>query len=348
MPERARALDAFVTRAGWGRASRRPLAGDASFRRYVRLSIDDGTVRDGRPHKRTALVMDAPPPLEDIRPFCRVDRMLLSLGLSAPEILAEDTERGFLLLEDWGDNTYTRLLAAGADETALYALAVDVLIVLRRHPLSPVLSAQLPPYDTRRLLDEAFLLTDWYWPAIFGRPLSPDARAAYEAAWRGALAPALTEPRVLTLRDYHVDNLMRIDGRDGVRACGLLDFQDALAGHPAYDLVSLLQDARRDISPALATAMLARYLDALDIPDRDAFTAAFTILGAQRHAKVIGVFARLCKRDGKTVYLGHIPRLWRLLETALAHPTLAAVAEWFDAYIPPERRLTLLCESEIS
>lgn len=344
MPERARALDAFVTTAGWGAASRRPLAGDASFRRYVRLCMN----APGDRKTRTALVMDAPPPREDVRPFVHIDRMLRSLGLSVPEILAEDVEQGFLLLEDLGDDTYTRLLATGADEHALYALAVDVLIALHRHPLGPVLSAQLPPYDAARLLDEAFLLTDWYWPAIFGHPLGAVARADYEAAWRDALAPTLTGQRVLTLRDYHVDNLMRLEGRDGVRACGLLDFQDALAGHPAYDLVSLLQDARRDVAPALSRAMLSRYLGALDVPDHERFTAAFTVLGAQRHAKVIGIFTRLCKRDGKTVYLRHIPRLWRLLETAFAHPALAAVAEWFDTYIPSEHRRTPLRESEIS
>lgn len=344
MHERARALDAFVAKTPWAGATRHPLGADASFRRYVRLFADKACAGGGR---GTALLMDAPPPHEDVRPFLRVGNMLRALGLSAPEVFAEDVAQGFLLLEDWGEGTYTRLLERGADEAALYGLAVDVLIALHHHPRGPDFTAQLPPYDTARLLDEAVLLTDWYWPAIFGARPAPSVRSAYEAAWREVLAPLVSGARVITLRDYHVDNLMRLDGREGVRACGLLDFQDALAGHPAYDLVSLLQDARRDISPTLAQAMLSRYLEASHVDDHEAFMAAFTILGAQRHAKVIGIFTRLCKRDGKTVYLRHIPRLWRLLERAFTHPALAPVARWFDVHVPPEYRAVPRHRTEI-
>ena len=328
-------IAAFLDAAGWGGADREALAGDASFRRYVRLT-DGG---------RRAVLMDAPPPQEDVRPFARLARHLRGLGLSAPEIMAEDSEAGQLLLEDLGDDTYTRLLANGADEKALYALAVDVLVDLHRRPAALVIPQGLPPYDDTRLLDEACLFTDWYMPAIFGRPTASEVRDAFVEAWRGVFSTVHAQPRTLVLRDYHVDNLMRLRGRDGIAACGLLDFQDAVAGAAAYDLVSLLEDARRDITPDLTAAMLERYVSAFPEIDLVAFEAAYVILGAQRHAKVIGIFTRLCRRDGKAHYLVHIPRLWRLFERALEHPALDAVAQWVDRHVPRMSREIPPCQA---
>ncbi len=328
MPERAHRIAEFLAAAGWGGAERSSLAGDASFRRYERLL-------DG---KRRAVLMDAPPPQEDVRPFVRLARHLCGLGLSAPEILAEDIGTGLLLIEDLGDDTYTRLLEAGADEGDLYALAVDVLVELHRRPAAEAIPDGLAPYDDRRLLDEACLFTDWYLPEIVGRPTPPDVREAYVEAWLGAFPAVHAEPPTLVLRDYHVDNLMRLPGRDGVAACGLLDFQDAVAGAAAYDLMSLIEDARRDIVPELAESMLARYFSAFPRIDRFQFGAVYAILGAQRHAKVIGIFTRLCRRDGKPQYLVHIPRLWRLLERSLGHAALSAVREWMDRHVPQELR----------
>jgi N-acetylmuramate 1-kinase len=335
MTERDRRIATFLDAAGWGQAVRETLAGDASFRRYDRLA--DGACR--------AVLMDAPPPREDVRPFANLARHLRHLGLSAPEIMAEDNEAGLLLLEDLGDHTYTRLLGNGADEKALYALAVDVLIDLHRRPAAEVIPAGLPPYDDGRLLDEACLFTDWYMPAILGHPTTPDIRQAYVEAWSGVFSAVHAQPRTLVLRDYHVDNLMRLDGRHGLAACGLLDFQDAVAGAAAYDLVSLLEDARRDIAPDLTAAMLERYISAFPEMDLVAFEAAYVILGAQRHAKVIGIFTRLCRRDGKPHYLVHIPRLWRLFEHALEHPVLSAVAQWVDRHVPPKSRENPPCQA---
>lgn len=322
---------AFLAAAGWAEAQQTPLAGDASFRRYIRLGLGG----------RRVMLMDAPPEHgEDVRPFARIARHLAELELSAPEILAEDAEHGFLLLEDFGDATFTNLLAAGEDEAELYALATDTLIAL--HTMEDIRSAPdwLPPYDDERLLAETALLPDWFMEAQ-GLDVGPRERAAFDNAWLTLFEQVHAGPRTLVLRDYHVDNLMRLDGRDGVRACGLLDFQDALAGHPAYDLMSLLEDARRDVAPALQAAMKDRYFDALALSgaaEREAFAAAYAILGAQRHAKVIGIFTRLDRRDGKPIYLKHIDRVWRLFEASLAHPALESIRAWTDAHIPPELR----------
>jgi len=333
MTDRAARIEWFLEQAGWRAAKREPLPGDASFRRYVRLVAAD---------KSRAMLMDAPPPRENVRPYLAVARLLRRLGLASPAILNQDAEHGLLLLEDLGDDTYTALLARGEAEEPLYALAVDVLIALARR-FKPGEVEFLPPYDDARLLDEAALLVDWYGPAVTGQPADPKLRAEYLELWRGLFPAARRVPDTLVLRDYHVDNLMRVAGRQGLMACGLLDFQDAVVGPQSYDLVSLLEDARRDIAPALAGAMKRRYLDAFPGLDRAAFDASYAILGAQRHAKVIGIFTRLCVRDGKAQYLAHIPRVWRLLEQDLKHPVLAPMAQFLARHFPTSQRTVPPC-----
>jgi len=326
-PPRAVNLSAFLDRAGWGDATHQPMSADASFRRYIRL----------RHGTRRALVMDAPPPHERVGPFIQVDRHLQNLGFSVPTLLAEDAENGFLLLEDFGDATFTNLLAAGADEENLYTLATDTLVALHRSPSA--IAPWLDPYDADTLYQEAALLIDWFVPA-HNLPLARPAQRDYEHIWRGLFETVLSGPKTLVLRDFHVDNLMHLDDRNGIRACGVLDFQDALAGHPAYDLMSLLQDARRDVDATLQTALKTRYRQALNF-SRDAweeFDRAYRILAAQRHAKVIGIFTRLDRRDAKPVYLKHIDRLWRLFEHALDHPMMADLKTWINHHIPPDKR----------
>ncbi len=281
--------------------------------------------------------MDAPPPQEEVGPYVVVAGLLRRLGFSAPEVLAEDHEEGFLLLEDFGDDTYTRLLDRGFDEPALYALAVDTLIALQR-AVGPGGPPELPPYDLPRLLAEAALLVDWYRPAVFGAPLEAGPREEYLALWRAVLPLAVVSPPTLVLRDYHVDNLMLLADRSGVRGCGLLDFQDAVSGPSSYDLVSLLEDARRDVPAALQEEMTERYCAAFPGLDRPAFLRSAAILAAQRNCKILGIFTRLWKRDGKPLYLAHIPRIWRLLEQELQHPSLAPIARWLDRHLPPETR----------
>lgn len=336
MPEREAAITTFLADHGWAAAQRSVLAKDASFRSYDRLT--DAT--------RRAVLMDAPPPEEDTRPFIQIAEHLRSLGLHAPEIYAQDTEQGLLLLEDFGDHTYARAIEANPKrESALYELAIDVLIHLHKTPEAELIPAGLPPYDSQFLYNEVEIFLDWYLPHVLPEPLPTEARVSYEALWRDLFEHVQKEPQCLVLRDFHIDNLILMEDRAGLDACGLLDFQGALAGARAYDLMSILEDARRDIEPDLVTHLKHRYFAAFaelaaDGPARQAFEASYAILGAGRHAKVIGIFDRLAQRDSKPGYLHHIPRVWRLLERSLEHPMLAAVADWFDAYVPGPLRIT--------
>lgn len=310
---------AFLADAGWDGAAIVPLAGDASFRRYFRV-LDGG---------RRAVLMDAPPPHEDPRPFIAIAEHLLADGFAAPRILARDLTQGLVLIEDFGDLRVKEHLDKAPDaELAVYARAIDLLADLHTLP-----AADVPPYDRAVYQREAGLLTEWYCPAI-GIDVDADG---YARAW-DAVLPIVEQsasPTVTVLRDYHAENIMLIDG-PASHGLGLLDFQDALAGHPAYDLVSLLQDARRDVPVDVEAAMLAHY-KAVANPPAD-FDAAYAVLGAQRNAKIIGIFTRLWKRDGKPRYLSYLPRMWSLLERDLQHPALAPVANWFAANIPADKR----------
>jgi len=334
MAERAAARRAFVAANGWGDAQESLLAGDASFRTYYRLTRG----------KQTAVVMDAPPPQEDVRPFVRLARHLRALGLSAPEILAVDEASGFLIEEDLGDSTYARWFNGPRwgdrrddhEEQAMYALATDVLVHLAAQGSAAVLPG-LASYSGEPLIDAAMLLPEWYLPQVAGRPASAEELESYRAAWRESLRALPSSPTTLVLRDYHQDNLLWLRDRPGVRACGLLDFQDATTGHPAYDLMSLVEDARRDIADDLRMAMIEHYLERAGVADRQGFLAAFAILGAQRHARVVGLFIRLLRRDGKPTYLPHLPRVWRLLERSLRHEAMAPLRRWIDAHIPHDQ-----------
>lgn len=311
-------LDEFLEGAGWGGARVEPLAGDASFRRYFR-------VRDDR---RSAMLMDAPPPHEDPGPFLDVGTWLAEHGHRAPEIHAEDRARGLVLIEDFGDDRMRDWLDDNADaEEEVYARAIDTLVRLHDSPPGP-----FAPYDMETYQREAALFTEWYAPAM---RLDVDAEG-YRKAFEEVLRPMLPrqKPGVTVLRDYHAENIMLLDNGQQ----GLIDFQDALVGHPAYDLVSLLQDARRDVSPELERAMLGRYLSQVDAGEH--FEADYARLGAQRNAKIVGIFSRLWLRDGKPRYLAFIPRVWDAMERDLKHPALAPVAEWFARNIPQEIRDT--------
>jgi N-acetylmuramate 1-kinase len=325
--DRGAAVAAFLAAHGWSGVEPVQIAGDASFRRYYRLA-DRG---------RRVVLMDSPAAHEPVGPFVAVAEALRRFGLSAPAVFAEDGANGLLLIEDFGDDTYTRLLAGGADETALYALAIDALAALHRVAAAQGLP-DLLPYDEERLIGEAALLSEWYAPAVLGRPLLAEARRSYRALWRELLPPAALSEPTLVLRDYHVDNLMLLRDRNGVRGCGLLDFQDAVIGPASYDLVSLLEDARRDVPPALQAAMTERYLDAFPGIDRARFKRSAAILAAQRNCKIVGIFTRLAQRDGKPQYLGHIPRVWRLIEQDVRDPVLAPLAAWLDRHLPPRLR----------
>jgi aminoglycoside/choline kinase family phosphotransferase len=311
----------FLARHGWEGAEIRPLAGDASFRRYFRVHRGD----------ETAVLMDAPPEHEDISPFLLVANHLLERGFAPPRPLGIDRAQGLLLLEDFGDERVGPFLQRAPErEHAVYDSAVEILARLGARPAP----SDIPPYDDAAMTREVMLFPDWYAPAL---ELEID-RAGYLPAWRAVwddVLRAVAEQPVMVLRDYHADNLMVLPGRDEL---GLLDFQDALAGHPAYDLVSLLQDARRDVAPALEEEMIGRYCALAKVADRDRFRAHYEILGAQRNTKILGIFTRLWKRDGKAHYLPLQPRVWGYLERNLAHPALAPVRAWFDGNVPADKR----------
>ncbi len=323
---RPASIQVFLAACGWGPAERRTLAGDASFRRYERLALDG----------RSAILMDAPPP-ESVHAYLSVGELLRAAGFAVPAVLAADAAHGLLLLEDFGDDTYSRLLAQGRPEDELYALAVDLLIELNRR-LPPERLSALPAFDAPRVLEGVGRFLAWYWPAIAEGPVPTAVAQSFIAAWQAVLPIWERVPSCLVHYDYHVDNLMMLAGRDGIAAVGLLDFQDAVLGPMGFDLVSLIDDARRDVSAALSARLIERYLAGLPQIDRAAFAAAFALAGAQRDTRILGNFARLWRRDAKPGYLVHIPRVWRQLEARLAHPALAPVAGWFERHWPRERR----------
>tara|TARA_B100001939_G_scaffold250728_1_gene217673 strand:+ start:11563 stop:12573 length:1011 start_codon:yes stop_codon:yes gene_type:complete len=319
---------AFARKHGWGNVHWQALTSDASFRQYYRLTGED----------RSVLLMDAAAPYEDIGAYLDMTGHLRKHGFSVPEIFAEDRATGFALIEDFGDATFTRLFTEGRDEESLYLLATDVLVAL--HQNQRVLDADLPLYDLARMKEEISLFVDWYVPAALGRSATEKERRAFDMAWREVLERVADRPETLVLRDYHVDNLMLLKGRPGVRACGLLDYQDALAGPRAYDLVSLLEDARKDVSADLKARVLHRYAQGCGALS-EIFLTDMVILGAQRHTKVAGIFVRLYVRDGKAAYLRHLPRVMKLLETSLNHSALAEVKSVMETMVPDFGRVAL-------
>lgn len=322
MTERDAKIESFLSRSGWSDALRAVLAGDASNRRYLRLVHPETGER--------AVLMDAPPDKgEDVLPFIRICGFLRGLNLSAPDIKARDEDAGFLLLEDLGDDLFARVIPREPQlENSLYSAAIDVLIQLHAHAPPPGLEA----YGPAMAAPLSALAYDWYLPAATDQE-NASAKSEFMVAMQDALAAHAPDCDVLIQRDYHAENLLWLPERDGVGRVGLLDFQDAALGHRAYDLVSLLQDARRDVPTDIEVDMIARYIDATGQPSA-AFKAAYATLGVQRSLRILGVFARLCVRDGKPGYLDFLPRVWGLLQRDLAHPNLSALQDIIDKTLP--------------
>ena len=361
-PDRVARIDAFLHSAGLQTAALRWLPGDASTRRYARLCSPTGAA---------LVLMDAPPaaesapcgPAADAQTrraagynalarlaACRVDAFvgaadwLRGVGLSAPQVWAFDVEGGLAVLEDLGDDLFARRVEAGADPQPLYAAAVDVLSRLHAAPAPDLLPVPgtsgwpLLPYDALALKTGADLLLEW-WPRFCSLPsFSAEAQAQWSALWAPVQARGEAGAAVFTHRDYHAENLLWLDGRAGLARVGLLDFQDAVRAHPAWDLLSLLQDCRREVGPELEQAMLARYLGGHDADARAAFLSDYAGLAALNNARIVGLFARLVVRDGKPRYRAFLPRLWRLLARNLAHPDMAGLRAWFDRHVPAEAR----------
>ena len=312
---------AFLAQHNLDAAALEPLPGDASARRYFRLT---GTGQ---------LLMEDPSDPVGFAAFIRVAAHLNALGLSAPHVFGTDPANGLALIEDFGSATYGALLAQGHDEGALYELAIDALVHLHSQPATTI---RTPAYDMTTLLDEISILSEWFLPAFAPQVDIADFDTQFRALWRDALEPVLAAPETLVLRDFHIDNLMLLDGRKGIAACGLLDFQDAVTGAAEYDLMSLLQDARRDLAPGLETAMLTRYLDAVPpaCGTRNEILTRYHLLGAQRHTRLVGLFPRLNTRDGKAGYLKFMPRVLRQMQTALEDAGLHKIADFMDNELP--------------
>jgi tRNA threonylcarbamoyl adenosine modification protein YjeE len=351
--ERLSAVRRFLDQSGYGNAERQRLAGDASTRTYERLTLGDRQVilmnaprrpdgpaiRDGLPYSAIAHLA------EDVKPFIAMANGLRDFGYSAPEIYAADLDDGLVILEDLGSHP----LVDGEPPSPLelcYELAVDVLVALHDSDLPEVLPItdhiehRIPRYDMGAFLVEAELLVDWYLP-FAGVTVPGAARDAFNALWREALAPVLREPTTWVLRDFHSPNLLYLPEREDTARIGLLDFQDAMLGPPAYDLASLLQDARVDVPERMELELFGRYAharrDGVKEFNTSAFAQIYATVAAQRASKILGIFARLARRDGKPQYLRHMPRVWGYLQRSLAHPSLAALNAWYRTHVRPPR-----------
>ena len=369
--DRAEGIRVFLDRSGWGAATLTPLAGDASTRRYMRVAVNG--------HR--AMLMDQPPNAEE--PSCPPDatpEMRRSLGynaiarlagadcaryiataaylrgrgLSAPEIFAADVANGLVLIEDLGDDVFAQTLGDGKDERALYGAAVDALAHLQAEPAPDLLPPDKPlyPYDETALLAEVDLMTEWFMPLALGRSARDEEVAEHRDLWRAVLRRTIAPAAVFVHRDYHAQNLMWLPQREGAARVGMIDFQDAVAGSRSYDLISLIEDARRDVSLDLAEAMVDRYLVALNRHganvDEQCWRAEMAVMAAQRNAKIAGIFARLYRRDGKPRYLDYLPRVWGYLNRDLDHPALSDLKAWYDRAIPQEKRSKPSLQEEIA
>jgi N-acetylmuramate 1-kinase len=321
-------IAAFLAAHGYDPARAMPLAQDASFRRYLRLHGG----------AQPAILMDAPPP-EDVRPFVRIARHLADIGLSVPAIRAADEAAGLLIEEDLGDDLFPAILAPDAIRGApgspypdtLFAVAVDVLVAIQR--AAP--PAGLPAWGAAEMTQTALgTLFDWWWPAAFGAPPPEQAKGEVRDALAEILAPVADSPRGFVHRDFFAGNLLWLPDRTGLRRVGVIDFQGAAIGHPAYDLVSLLQDARRNIPEAIERDAIAHYLAQRPEIDPGRFRAAYAACAAQRHLRVACQWVRLAVRDHRPSYLAFGPRTWALLHRALTHPAVAPLAAALDRWIP--------------
>lgn len=356
MSERMEQARAFLDAAGWRGAEIVPRPGDASTRSYARVSLNGRkamlmdqpqgaespvAVADATPEERRALGYNAVARLAgaDTARFVAVANYLRGLGLSAPEIYAADPAQGFVLIEDLGDDLYADVLAAGGDERHLYESAAEVLAALHADGAPAVLHPDKPlhDYDETALVAETDLMTEWFLPHALRRAATAEEVAEHRALWRKAIASARDGAPVFVHRDYHAQNLIWLPERRGVARVGLIDFQDAVAGARSYDLISLIEDARRDVAPEIAQATTKRYLAATGL-DEDAYRAQMAVMAAQRNAKIAGIFARLNKRDGKPRYLSYLPRVWGYLNRDLEHPALAPLKSWYDKTIPRDAR----------
>lgn len=358
MSERDVEIKTFLAGAGWGDADVESFPGDASSRRYFRLSRGDelavlqdaprGAEAPAEPEgasaaDRKALGYNAMARLAGPEPaaFACLSNELVIRGFSAPRILAADLDAGLIMLEDFGANVYAQVIENDpAMEGPLYSAAVECLAEIYRSSFPTNMSFKtsnwrVREYDETALLTETHLFLDWY-AVDEGAQLSVAARAAWDDIWRTLLGALKTHASGLALRDFHAENLFWLPERESVAKVGLIDFQDGLFVHPAYDLVSFLEDARRDVSPELVDPLISQFCEQAKLSDEAAFRKAYAVLGAQRNAKILGIFVRLAERDGKPSYRDLIPRVHAHFVGNMSGALFADLRDWFDAYLPGE------------
>jgi aminoglycoside/choline kinase family phosphotransferase len=359
--ERTDAIRTFLHQSGWQDAALMPLPGDASTRRYLRIMQGERKAMlmdqpqsaetppcppDASAEQRRALGYNAIARLAgaDCARFVAAAAFLHAQGLSAPSVYAADPATGFVLMEDLGDRLFTDVLSAEGNEETLYSGAIDAIVRLHLEEAPADLAQGIPlhAYDETALLAEVDLMTEWFFPVVLGRAARTEETIQHRTLWRELLHVPLSDPRVFVHRDYHAHNLLWLPERKGLARVGVIDFQDAVAGTPSYDLVSLLEDARRDVPADLAEAMISRYLDSMraqGVPlDVDRYRTEMAVMAAQRNVKIAGIFARLFKRDRKPHYLSYLPRVWSYLNRDLQHPALAQLRAWYNDAIPMESR----------
>ena len=348
---RLKALRQFLTGAGYDDARRQRMAGDASTRSYARLFRDDKSVilmnsprrPDGAAIYGGKSYSAAVHLAEDVRPFVAIANGLRERGFSAPSIHHADLQAGFLITEDFGSAGVTQG-EPPSPITERYQAATDMLAALHRDalpetlPLTPQTSYAIPLFDTDAMLVEIGLMREWYLPDRGAEP-TEQVRAEFVAMWRELLSKVATAPSTWVIRDFHSPNLIWLDERADIAKVGIIDFQDTVLGPAAYDLVSLLQDARIDVPEPLELTLLTRYIKARRVSDENfdaaQFAELYAIMSAQRNTRLLGTFARLNRRDGKPYYLRHQPRIWTYLNRSLAHPALSAVRDWYATHVPP-------------
>ncbi len=307
----------------------KPIKSDASFRKYFRVYI--------RNQKRNLLLVNSPKKTENNLGYLKATNIFEKINLSVPKIISFNISKGSFLIEDFGINTYTNSLKNGESEYKLYNLATDILIYINNQ--SKNLKKKLPQYTNKKLIEESMLFLEWYWPAIHKNKPKKDVVNEFIKIWNNLLNKNLRTKKVLVHRDFHIDNLFFLKDRKGLKACGLIDFQDAVIGPTSYDLVSLLEDARRNVNKEVIFKMYNKFVRKLSKKQKEDFVKEYKVLAINRHLKVIGIFTRLCKRDKKNSYLKHIPRLWKLIEYNLNFYSLSELNKWINEFFPKKFRI---------
>ena len=305
----------------------KPIVADASFRKYYRVTSN----------KKTFIFVYSPKKKENNAGYIKISKFFNKIGLSVPKIIDYDENKGFFLIEDFGSNTYSKCISQGVNQYKLYNLATRNIVHLQKK--SHEWLKKFPKYTNQKFIDEVKLFTSWYWPYIFKKKCKIQIVNSFIKIWRDLLRIGLKTEKVVVHRDFHIDNLFFLKRREGINACGLIDFQDAVVGPASYDLLSLLEDARRTVNKKIVMQIYNQFVKNLSNKKKKIFKIEYEILAAQRHTKVIGIFTRLFLRDKKKKYLKNIPRLWKMLENNLESEKLLELKLWFDEYFPKKYRI---------